>query len=383
MLLKNGYVLGDDYHFSRRDVRIHNGKIDEIGFLAPAAGETVLELNGRTLIPGLVETHFHGAMGFDSSLGEARAFEAFSSFMAQNGITTFVPALISSSDEVTERYIAAGNDFMDNKPQGAKMGGMYLEGPFISVQYKGAHDPDVLQLPNLEKLQHWQMLAKGRIVKTVIAPELDGAEPVIRWASQNGIAVEVGHSAADYEQAMAGIEWGATLATHVFNAMTPLNHRNPGVAGAVLTDDRVTCELIADFGHVAPPVVKLVYRVKGADRVNLISDSVSSAGLPDGEYRNPDGRMIYVKDGLARLENGTIMGSASTIMDGMRHLVQSGISLEDAVKMASANPARTIRQSDRIGSIAVGKQADLVVLDEALQVDYTLVDGEIRYQRVG
>ena len=379
MILKNARILGDDFRFFTGDLRIENGVIAALGALSPAAGEPVTDLEGAYLLPGLVETHFHGAMGLDSSLGEVRAFETFSAFMATRGITTFVPALISSPDDVTERYIAAGREFLRQAPKGAKMGGFYLEGPFISTQYRGAHDPAVLQLPDLGKLQHWQELAGGLIRKTVIAPELPGAEAVIRWASTHGITVEIGHSAATYAQAKAGIDWGARLVTHVCNAMSPLHHREPGMVGAALTDDRVTCELIADFGHVAPPVVQLVCRAKGDDRVNIISDSVSSAGLPDGDYTNPDGRVIRVVDGLARLENGTIMGSASTVLDGMRHLLTLGIPLESAVKMASRNPARTIGLDDRIGSIAVGKCADLAVLDRDLEVIATYVDGNCVY----
>ncbi|MDO4743069.1 MAG: amidohydrolase family protein, partial [bacterium] len=212
-----------------------------------------------------------------------------------------------------------------------------------------------------------------------VAPELEGAEELIRWASSNGVAVEIGHSAATYEQAMKAIEWGATLATHLFNAMSPLHHRDPGIPGAVLMDPRVTCELIADLGHVAGAVVKLACAAKGADGINLISDSCTAAGVSDGEYTQPDGRKIFVKDGLARLENGTIMGSASSILDGVRNLVSLGIDLAVAVGMASTNPARCIGLSDR-GVIATGKRADLAVLDKNLHVQCTFVGGKPVYE---
>ncbi len=378
MLLKNARILDASGTFIDGDLRVDAGVIASIGCVEPLADEMVLDLDGAYLIPGLIESHFHGAMELDCSLGTREPFEAFADYMARRGITSFVPALISSSDAVTEQYIRAGKEYMAHPAPGSQMVGFYLEGPFLSVQYKGAHDPAVLQLPSLEKFRHWYDLADGKILKTVVAPELEGAEELIRWASANGVAVEIGHSAATYDQAMKAIEWGATLATHLFNAMTPLHHRDPGIPGAVLTDPRVNCELIADLGHVAAPVVKIVCAAKGPDGINLISDSCTAAGVSDGEYIQPDGRKVIVKDGLARLENGVIMGSASSILDGVRNLVSLGIDLAVAVRMASANPARVLGLRDR-GEIAVGKRADLAVLNSDLNVQYTLVGGEIVY----
>ncbi len=380
MLLRNAHYLTPEGVFKDGDIRILDGYICEIGCLRAQSDENVLDVMGECVIPGLIETHFHGAMGLDCSLGTREPFEAFASYMAQQGITTFIPALISSTDEVTKQYILAGNAYMDDPAPGAQMAGFYLEGPFLSQQYKGAHDPSVLQNPNVEKFRHWQMLAKGKILKTVVAPELEGAEELIRWASSNGVAVEIGHSAATYEQALNAVEWGATLTTHTFNAMSPLSHRSPGIPGAALTDPRITCELIADLGHVAGAVVKLVCLAKGPHGVNLISDSCTAAGLNDGEYIQPDGRKIIVKDGLARLENGVIMGSASSILDGVRNLVALGFTLPVAVGMASANPARSIGLNDR-GQIAVGKRADMVILSENIEVMTTIVAGEIVYKK--
>lgn len=381
MLLKNGRILRSDYRFFTGDMRVEDDRIVQIGALEPQPGETVHQLEEKLVLPGLIETHFHGAMGLDSSLGEERAFATFSSFMAAHGITSFVPALISSPDAVTEHYLAAGRAYMDHPAPGAQMVGMYLEGPFISPEHKGAHDPAVLQLPDLAKVQRWQQLAGGRIRKLLVAPELPGAEPVIRWAAGQGIVTEIGHSGASYEQAKAAIEWGATLATHVFNAMSPLHHRQPGILAAVLLDDRVTCELIADLGHVAQPVVELLYRLKGENHIDLISDAFSAAGLPEGTYIHTDGRPIIVKGGLARLEDGTLMGSTSTILDGMRNLVRRcGVPLESAVRTVTANPARTLGLHDR-GCLAPGKRADLAVLDEQLTVCATYVGGREVYRR--
>ncbi len=378
MLLKNARILYED-KFTENDLRISGGMIDEVGSLVQADGEEVIDLKGKTVIPGLVETHFHGAMGYDSTLGTQEAFEMFSEFMASNGITTFVPALISSPDDVTERYIKSGLEFIESEAPGAQMAGLYLEGPFLSKQYKGAHDPDVLQEPSVEKFKKWQEMAHGKILKMVVAPELPGAQELISYASQNGVTVEIGHTGATHEQAVKGIEWGARLVTHLYNAMPPLHHREPAVIGAVLTDDRVTCELICDMGHVAPAAVKVACRAKGYDRINVISDSFSAAGLEDGEYTHTDGRNIIVKNGLAYLENGTLMGSTSTVLDGVHNLINIGIPAEMAIKMASANPAKTLGLTDR-GVIEVGKRADLTVLDDNFNVNRTYVGGKVVYK---
>lgn len=378
MLFKNALILDEKGKFIKGDLRIENDKIAALGQLTAMPGESELELDGTYLIPGMIETHFHGAMGFDCGIGGVEPFAVFSRCMAERGITSYVPALISSSDEVVERYIESGNAYMSQQGDGAQMVGFYLEGPFLSKKYRGAHNEKVLQLPSLKKFRHWQRLADGKILKLTVAPELDGARELIEWASSNGVAVEIGHSAATYEQALEAIEWGASLVTHLFNAMTPLHHREPGIPGAALTDSRLTCELIGDLKHLSGPIVKLVYSAKGAGGINIISDSCAAAGVSEGEYTQPDGRKIIVKDGLARLEDGTIMGSTSSILDGVRNLVSLGIPLTDAVTMVTVNPARCMGLNDR-GVIAVGRRADLTVLDKGLNVVQTFVAGKQAY----
>lgn len=376
MLLKNAQILTEDWRFVAGDLRIQNGKIAAIGALTPEAGEPIEDFGGDYLIPGLVETHFHGAMGEDADCLTENTFAVFSKFEASRGITTFVPGMSSNTDEAVELFLKKSRAFVDAPPPGAKMAGVYLEGPFISETRRGAHSLKALQKPSAEKLRRWQELAGGLIKKTIIAPELEGAEEAIRAGVACGMVVEMGHSAATYEQAMRAIECGATLATHTFNAMEPFNHRAPGLLGAVLTDPRVTCELIADFGHVAPPAVKLVYLAKGEDNVNIISDSMVAAGYGDGTYHHWDGRILHVKDGLSRTETGTITGSACTIMEGVRNLVTLDIPLGTAVKMASYNPARTLGLEQEIGSIAIGKCADLVWLNQELCIQSVFIDGK-------
>ncbi len=376
MLFKNANILTDKWKFFKGDLRVSQGKIVEIGNLNPVNGEPVFECDEKLLIPGLVETHFHGAMGEDSDVLTDRTFDTFSRFFATRGITSFVPGLSSNMDKTVEAFLTESADYIKKTEIGSKMQGVYLEGPFISYERRGAHNPDALQKPSAEKLKYWHTLSGGIIKKTIVAPELEGAQETIKAGTECGIVMEIGHSVASYEQAKDAIDWGATLATHTFNGMEPFNHRNPGVLGAVLTDDRVTCELIADFGHVAPAGVKLVYLAKGDDKINIISDSMVAAGWGDGIYHHWDGRVLTVKNGLSYTENGTITGSACTIMDGVRNLVSIGIPLESAVKMASYNPARTIGLESEIGSISLNKCADLVLLDSDLNICGVWIDGK-------
>lgn len=376
MLFKNTLILGSDWEFKNGDLRVDNGKITEIGELTQKDGEEVLECNGQYLIPGLIETHFHGAMGEDSDALTDKTFDTFSKFFAKNGITSFVPGLSSNKDETVESFLTESAEYMKKTPEAAKMAGVYLEGPFISYERRGGHNPDMLQKPSPEKLQKWQKISGGIIKKTIVAPELENSTEFIKTGVECGIAVEIGHSVASYEQAINAIDNGASLSTHTFNGMEPINHRKPGVLDAVLTDDRVTCELICDFGHVSPSVAKLVILAKGDDRVNIISDSMVAAGWGDGIYHHWDGRVVTVKNGLSYTENGTITGSASNIMNGVRNLVSIGIALESAVKMASFNPARTIGKAEEIGSIEIGKCADLVLLDNELKISGVWINGK-------
>lgn len=376
MILKNANVLGGQWTFSKSDLRIVNDKIAEIGNLEPLENEEVFDCEGKFLVPGLIETHFHGAMGEDSDALTSETFDTFSKFFESQGITSFVPGLSSNSDDYVEEFLTKSSEYIKNQKDGSKMAGVYLEGPFISQQRRGGHNPEMLQTPSCEKIRKWHELSGGIIKKTIVSPELNGAEEFIKECVNCGIVAEIGHSAASYEQALKAIDCGATLATHIFNGMEPLTHRNPGVLGAVLTEDKVTCELICDFGHVFAPVVKMAIRAKGVDKINIISDSMVAAGLSDGTYKLFDGRTVTVKNGLSYTENGTITGSASTILDGVRNLVSIGIPLESAIKMASYNPARTIGIDSETGSIEVGKLADLVLLDNDLKVCNVWINGK-------
>jgi len=377
MILKNGKVLLDDFSFAEVDVRIENGKIAEIG--KNLSGDEVKDISGLMLLPGLIDEHFHGANGYGTLGATPEDFVKIAEFEATNGVTTITPALSSYPDDIVYSCIEAIKEAMSRDIKGSRLLGLHLEGPFLSEQYRGAHVVANLKNPTVERLSGFLAAAEGCAKVLTVAPELEGAIDTIKYAKSQGLVVEIGHSAATYEEATAAIDAGATISTHTFNAMIPLNHRNPGILGAVLTDDRVRCEVMADLGHVAAPIVKLIYKAKGVDGVNIVSDSTRFAGYPDGEYLEADKKYI-IKKGIAYLESGTITGSAYTVFDGVRNCVKElGIPLEDAIKMASYNPAASLGIAHETGSIAEGKRADFFLMTEKFEIKETYCEGRRVY----
>lgn len=371
MILKNAVVIDGDFKQNRLDIDIQDGRIAQIG--KHLEGES-LDLSGMYVVPGFIDTHMHGAYGVELAEPEVTAgqIQTVCAFEASQGVTCFAPAIriLAPSDmcRAIERIRSA-------KPaRGAKIGGIHVEGPFVSETYRGALLKDYIQKPSVDMVKSFCKAGGGLVRILTLSPELEGAEDVIRYAVSNGITVSIGHTNASYEETENAIAWGAARLTHTFNAMRPLHHRSPGVLGSALTNEKVICELICDFIHLHPAAVKMVYLLKGDDRINVISDSCAAAGKADGEYML-GGQKRYVKDGVIRTEDGTIAGSSKTVYDGVKNLVRIGVPLESAVKMASINPAKALKIDKETGSIAEGKAADLVVLDKDLHIRYTFVDG--------
>lgn len=372
MVFKNGKVLCDDFRFREVDVLVKDGIIAAIG--ENVTDDEVVDLQGTYLLPGLIDAHFHGADGVAVNGCNAEGILKIAAFEAKNGITTIVPTLGSRPDEDVFRAIDAVAAAMKAPIAGSRVLGIHLEGPFLCNAHRGAHRTELLQSPSPEKLKIFLDHAPSTVKVLTIAPELDGAMETIRFAVENDIVVELGHTGADYDTTIAAIDAGATVSTHTFNGMIGLNHRSPGVLGAVLTDDRVHCEVMGDFGHVAPAIVKLIYRAKGDSRVNFVSDSTAMAGYPDGRYE-VEGGVNIIENGLSRLENGTINGSAATVLLGVQNALTIDIPLESAVKMASYNPAVSLGIDKECGSIAVGKRADLLIADADIRPLATYVGG--------
>lgn len=376
MILKNALVMDEDFCLKELDIRIGNEKITEIG--KGLSGNDVLDFTGRYILPGFIDTHIHGAYGIriDDAVGD---YNRITEFEASQGVTAI--AITTDTAEFTdileqiERAVV-----ISEKCKGTKIVAIHAEGPFLSQSKKGAMSPEYILAPDNEKLDKMIEAGKGMLKLITIAPDNDGSIEFIRYAKSKGLVVSMGHTDADYETALAAIDAGATQLTHTFNAMSAINHREPGVLGAVFENESVKCEVICDYIHLHPAIIKMIYKIKGADKINMISDSGTAAGLDISGFE-VNGVKRYIKDGVVRLADGTIAGSARTLLDGVKNLISSGIPLEDVSKMASLNPAKTLGIDDETGSIAVGKLADLVVLDKDLNVCETFINGKSAYKR--
>ena len=369
MILKNGKVLTGDFTFRQTDIVIEDGVILSVGH-TDAPGQ---ELNGAYVVPGLVDIHTHGFGGFDYLDGTPEATATIRRTMAEKGTTSLLATVMTQSRE-TMRQACANVAACAGTGEGAHIRGIYLEGPFFSDAYKGAQHPDYICDPDPAFFAELQAASGDRVKIVSLAPERAGALDFIR--DLEGVRAFIGHTDADYDTAAAAIEAGACGLTHTFNGMRGLHHRTPNALGAALTADGVYCECICDGYHVHPAMVKLLYQAVGRERFAVISDSLRPGGLPDGEYTS-GGQPVTIKDGLARLHNGTIAGSSTWLLQEVRNLVNWGIlTLEDAVYAASAVPAKAAGIFDRVGSIAPGKAADLLVLSQELELKQVLLGAE-------
>lgn len=378
MILKN--ALAVDAHFSLRpcDIRIENGVIAEIA--DHIEGENTLDLRSCYVLPGFIDSHMHGAMGCKiSDIEPTPDINKITQYEATQGVTSIALSTVCTDFDrlllqIDRAAAAAGHT------KGAKVAAIHAEGPFINPSRKGAMDEKAIQAPSVEKLEQMIARGKGLLRLITLAPEMPGSADVIACAVRHGLTVSMGHTDATYAQAVAAIRAGASQSTHTFNAMRALNHREPGVLGAALTEPSVTCEMICDHTHLHPAILQLIYQAKGPERINIISDSEHGAGIEASEIV-VDGEVRYIEDGVMKLADGTIAGSASSMLRGVRNLLQAGIPLGDVARMAAYNPAKTLKIDHLTGSIAVGKAADLVIMDQDYNVLRTFVNGACVYKK--
>lgn len=351
------------------EVAVADGK-----FAAEAAADSeVLDGEGCYMIPGLVDIHFHGCIGDDFCDASEEAIANMAKYEASIGVTSICPATMTLSEEDLHNIMKTAGSY--GGTEGAKLVGINMEGPFISEKKKGAQAADHIRKCDVELFRKLQEESGGLIRLVDIAPENDGAMEFIREVKDD-VVISIAHTVADYDTAAKALEEGASHVTHLYNAMPPLNHRDPGVIGAARDDEKCHVELICDGVHIHPSVVRATFAMFGADRVILISDSMRATGLTDGQY-TLGGQDVFVKGPKATLADGTIAGSATDLMGCMRVAVQKmGISLEDAVGCATMNPAKEIGVYDRCGSITPGKDADFVLLDSELNVKAVYINGK-------
>ena len=375
-----GNVLTPREQIGGGSVVVEDGRIAEVSEGKAPQGR-VLDFEGCYVVPGFVDIHVHGGAGEDVMDASDGGLDRLSLFLAAGGVTSFLATTNTDSHERTLKAVREIGEAAKRGTKGARLLGLHMEGPYISMERSGVQNRAHIRLPALDELGQASLEAGGSLRMVTLAPEVDGALEAVRWLASRGIVPAAGHTDATYDEARAGIEAGIRHASHLFNGMRSLHHREPGLVGAALDDERVTVELIADCYHIHPAVLRIVARLKGAGRTALVSDSIAAAGLPDGDY-SLGGIKVAVRHGKSLLESGTLAGSTIRLCDAVRNMVEKAdVPLREAVEMASTTPARVAGAADRKGSIASGMDADITVLDRGLSVMLTMVEGRVVYEK--
>ncbi len=351
MIIYNAEINGE-----LKTVKLDGGKIVSV---EPDTGRGDIDAGGNLLLPGLIDVHTHGCIGMDTMDAD---FEPMCRFYAEHGTTSFLPTTMTMGYDALERVTKAKTDF-----PGAEILGFHFEGPYISEKHRGAQNPAYIKKPSAAEFSRFK-----NVKMVTIAPESEGSAEFIRAVTPECI-VSIGHTDCTYETALEAIENGASCLTHTYNAMPPFHHRNPGPIGAAF-EKHIYAQIICDGFHISKPVVLATYKMFGADRMVLISDSIRSAGLPDGEYES-GGLKVFLKDGAARLADGTIAGSSATLLDCVKKAVEFGIPLDDAVRMASRTPAELL--GVKKGRIEPGYDADLLITDRELNIKTVITAGKV------
>jgi N-acetylglucosamine-6-phosphate deacetylase len=362
------------------------GIIEYVGPMdsAPPASGRHFDLRGRKVVPGLVDVHVHGGFGISFGLLDTleEDLHKYSENVVQNGVTGFLTSISAPDAETLIKIIKAYVRLFEQKMPGAEPLGMHLEGPFLSPEKKGAFHPTWLRNPVIEEAEAFLDAGNGWIRQMTLAPELPGAAEVASMFRKNGVVLAMGHTNADFETASKALQHDFTHVTHTFNAQRGFHHREPGVFGAIMSSDNITAELIADRIHVHPGAMKTLTRCVGTDRVVLITDAIIGAGLPDGFYEQ-EGFKVTITDGIVRLEDGTLAGSSVSLNRCVENIHKAvGVPLQEAIMMATLNPCRAMGFSNRLGTLAVGKQGSVTVIDDDINIYLTIVNGKIAYNNL-
>ena len=365
MFYKNARIFTSDFQFHTGAFEVRDGVFGQV--LPAAVPADAIDLKGATVIPGLVDVHSHGNSGADFSDGDYEGLKKMAAFYAKCGVTSFAPASMTLPYDVLAKAFATARQLADEAPAGhARLMGIQMEGPYFSYKKRGAQNPDYLKEPDFEGFQALYDGCGGLVRIVDVAPELPGAAEFVAKASKL-CTVSIAHTDSDYDHAKAAIDAGVSHLTHLYNAMPGIHHRNPGVIPAAVENPKVRAEIICDGQHIHPASVRLAFSMFGGSRMILVSDSGRCAGLPDGSKFELGGQDAWLRDGVARLADGTIACSAANLWQCLTNVISWNIPEEDAVRAATYNPACAIGAQEKIGSIETGKLADFIVCSS----DYT------------
>ncbi|OJG96722.1 N-acetylglucosamine-6-phosphate deacetylase [Enterococcus termitis] len=346
----------------------------------PETEAKVIKEEGKWIAPGLVDTHIHGYMNHDVMDNDAEGLKVMSEGLLSCGVTSFLPTTLTSSKERLKDVAQTIGEVYQEVP-GAKVQGIYFEGPFFTEEHKGAQNPSYFGDPDLNTFNEWQEASGGLIKKIALAPERKGVKEFVKAVTDEGVVVALGHSDATLEQATEAVESGASVFVHAYNGMRGLNHREPGMVGALMSLNHVFSELICDGHHVHPNAADILMEKAGHDHVALITDCMMAGGMPDGNY-NLGEFPVVVKEGTARLESGNLAGSILKLKEAIKNVVDWEIATpEQAIMMATLVPAVSCKIDDKCGMIANGRDADFIVLNPDMELAATYLDGVERYRQ--
>ncbi len=365
----------------RTNLLIQNGIITKLGNFDCEGLDELSE--DKVVVPAFIDQHIHGADGADVIDGTAEALGKISKALAREGTAAYLATTTTESAECIKKALEYVKAYIEKAPaEGAEILGVHLEGPFISESFLGAQLPEFAVTPDVETFKRYEAASGNNIRLVSFAVEEAGGSELCAYLASKGIVASIGHSAATYEDIERAIEQGASCVTHTYNAQRPLHHREIGVVGSAMLFDELYCEAICDGIHLSPPAVRLLHKNKPRDKFILITDALRAKYLPDGVYPEPGGQEVTVKNGEARLEDGTLAGSTLKMNEAVKNAMRFlGVGLEEAVQYATENPAKNLGVFDRMGSIAEGKLANLTVIDSNINVYQTVRNGICIYKK--
>ncbi|MDX2075994.1 MAG: N-acetylglucosamine-6-phosphate deacetylase [bacterium] len=380
LIITNAHIITESHSIPHGWLMVQNGIIHKIGVCDAPSTENVqhINANGQTLTAGFIDIHVHGGMGYEAMDATPQALNALSVFYAQHGVTAFLPTTWTASHDAILSALTAISAMSETA--GARILGAHIEGPYINPNKPGAQSTEHVRRADMTEFEAWH--STGVIKLMTIAPEFEENQRLIAFCTAHNIVTSAGHTDATYDDMRHAITLGLRHTTHTFNAMRPLHHREPGTVGAALLLPELRCEVICDGVHVHPQMVNLLWRMKGADGVILITDAVRGAGLADGTQYPLDGRVVTIRGGSAYLADNTLAGSTLTMDVALQNFIRfTGGTLDELWRCASLNAARALGVDDHMGSIREGNRADMVLLDPDLRVMMTIIGGKVVYER--